>query len=705
MNGIKIKIILICLGLFLASSIVFASPDWYNFAWAYRVLVTITGSSADLTDYQVKVTVDWDAGRMNSDFSDIRFTDLDGVNLLPHWRESYTEFVTADFWVKVPSIPSSGATIYMYYGNPSALSARDGETTFEFFDGFEGGSLDITKWDAENSLASVSASNLNLNPNGINGAYIKSSQTFGPDVAIKARTFFVDEYANNKAQFLGVAASIGEVLADINNPTTWYNHIYANIYYSLDERNVLSVGTSTSMAEVYGEKWVGAWAVLEMTWKDGEVNFYNNDVLQSIATQHIPTVSVNPKLVYQHSGTGIMRADWYLVRKYTDPEPSVIVVEDIPVVLISRDPAGTIYSSDIVTVTSIASDASGLYNHKIQKRVNGEPAGWETIFDCYDADSNCFCDDDNQNGVPFEAGENSTIDIGLISKDIGPFNVGDVVEYRSSATDYAEPPNTGWSADAEESFTVINNPPEASNLIIEAGPVYCGIEEGTGQVSFKWNYSDADGDPQARFDFRINDINNINDPNPEVDRRFCADSNTQTRIIISSLVSSPHTYCCLAEDNLDCSGIYTVNVPDALAYNNTTYYWWVRVWDDQGDNSGWVAYPSSFTTKLHPYPWPNFTPVPQNPKVGELVNFIDASKCYSSDAEDDCKNNSDNDYFWDFGDGNTTTTVGNVAHHFAPAKDYVVALTVTDADGLGTCSYDVSVPVQLPVPEWREKRP
>ena len=40
----------------------------------------------------------------------------------------------ARIWVKVPSIPSGGTTIYLYYGNPAASAASNGTTTFVFFD-------------------------------------------------------------------------------------------------------------------------------------------------------------------------------------------------------------------------------------------------------------------------------------------------------------------------------------------------------------------------------------------------------------------------------------------------------------------------------------------------------------------------------------------------------------------------------------------
>ena len=126
---------------------------WYSgySNWRYRQPITITEQSGNtLTDYQVKLTIDTasliSAGKMNSDCSDIRFTD-ENDNPLPYWIESGCNSDNTIVWVKVPEIPANGqATIYMYYGNSNAESESNGENVFEFFDDFEGTSLDTSKW-------------------------------------------------------------------------------------------------------------------------------------------------------------------------------------------------------------------------------------------------------------------------------------------------------------------------------------------------------------------------------------------------------------------------------------------------------------------------------------------------------------------------------------------------------------------------------
>ena len=133
--------------------------DWWNSSWLYREGVVVTGNSgAALSGFQVELNVPFVASKMKSDFSDLRFVGSDQVTSLPYWIESYTASSSALVWVKVPTIPASGTTtIYMYYGNPSAVNAGNGTATMEFFDDFSGNSLNTAKWN-ENAVNQVTSS-------------------------------------------------------------------------------------------------------------------------------------------------------------------------------------------------------------------------------------------------------------------------------------------------------------------------------------------------------------------------------------------------------------------------------------------------------------------------------------------------------------------------------------------------------------------
>ena len=122
--------------LFNAGGWKFDRADWLS-GWKYREIITIdnTQNPNTLTDYQVLATVDTvsliSAGKMNTDCSDMRFTDVDG-SLINYWLESGCNSGNTKLWVKVPSIPAfSTKTIYAYYGNPSASSASNVTKTFD----------------------------------------------------------------------------------------------------------------------------------------------------------------------------------------------------------------------------------------------------------------------------------------------------------------------------------------------------------------------------------------------------------------------------------------------------------------------------------------------------------------------------------------------------------------------------------------------
>ena len=135
--------------LLIFSSINLIAQGWNPSLWAYRSEVTILNPGATvLTDYQVKIELDssFDFTSAKSNGSDIRVADYDETTLLPFWIEEWNPAQdSAVIWVRVPSIPITGITVYLYYGNNAASSLSSGTNTFKFFDDFSNGSY-IGKW-------------------------------------------------------------------------------------------------------------------------------------------------------------------------------------------------------------------------------------------------------------------------------------------------------------------------------------------------------------------------------------------------------------------------------------------------------------------------------------------------------------------------------------------------------------------------------
>ena len=120
----------------------FVEAAWFNDQWGYRQRVDVTNAGTAQTDFQVAITLNTSAlvtaGKMQSDCDDIRVTDVGG-KVLSHWIETGTNAcntTTTAIWTKVPSISTTGTTVFLYYGNPSAVSTQNGDNVFLFFDDF-----------------------------------------------------------------------------------------------------------------------------------------------------------------------------------------------------------------------------------------------------------------------------------------------------------------------------------------------------------------------------------------------------------------------------------------------------------------------------------------------------------------------------------------------------------------------------------------
>jgi hypothetical protein len=117
--------------------------------WPYRKPVEIANNEGTaLTDFQVKVVFDssFDFDKVDAGGNDIRFTASDGTEL-PYWIESWNDATPlGTVWVRVPSIPVAGTTIYVYYGNTGATAASNGFNTFLFFDNFSTGTIEASRW-------------------------------------------------------------------------------------------------------------------------------------------------------------------------------------------------------------------------------------------------------------------------------------------------------------------------------------------------------------------------------------------------------------------------------------------------------------------------------------------------------------------------------------------------------------------------------
>jgi hypothetical protein len=156
-----------CIAILLTSA--FSAHSQCLSGWKYFMPLTIKNNvSTDLKSYQVKVTLNSSSliniGKMNSTGDDIRFVDPKTCKALYYWIESGINTANTVIWIKMPILAGSNSkVINMYYGNSSSAAASNGDSTFAFFDGFDGSALNTSKWGAFGQSGTVSVSGGALN--------------------------------------------------------------------------------------------------------------------------------------------------------------------------------------------------------------------------------------------------------------------------------------------------------------------------------------------------------------------------------------------------------------------------------------------------------------------------------------------------------------------------------------------------------------
>jgi hypothetical protein len=294
--------------------------DWYQASWIRRKPVVINNAGAGLNDYQVRVDVIYDDD-MRPDFDDIRFTDTDGLTLLPCWRESYIISSAATFWVKVPSVPSGTKTIYMYYGNPVAGSGSDGLATFDFFDDFSG---DLSQWNVHTGTSiGINAGYGNPTPCLEISGGNKSSYPFGLGVIGSDAVFADFQDGIIEADIYPEVDGLPEIIfrgdydANTGYKGRWDTRSGEEPpWFTLPYGTWVELGDDVERFGVAQE-----WQKAKLVIIGDTFEIYSNDTLMAIVTDS--TCAGPGEIALANHYGDYSRFDNVRVRQYASPEPAV----------------------------------------------------------------------------------------------------------------------------------------------------------------------------------------------------------------------------------------------------------------------------------------------------------------------------------------------------------------------------------------------
>lgn len=288
-----------------------ATDPWYSSNFTYRKALNITGN---ILGCQMRIVIGNTTGgnvtcssHVKNDFRDLVFTDI-SKNTLPYWIENYTTGGQATVWINNTQNVSK---IYMYYGYSLATSLSNGNTTFYFFDHFNGTSYNTQKWNALNGTSPVLWVNQSIIclEASINSGYIRTTKLYGLNYGIVAR---VKAIGTIRPMNIGFKV---QPLGYITPPFVCMGQASSTKTYTMWSDGVTNqYGTGFTNRLTYYK--------MKLIRTSTKVIGYYNDTLDSSSSSNIPTGNLFLAMGKAHS-TDLMKicCDWLFIKKFWNIEP------------------------------------------------------------------------------------------------------------------------------------------------------------------------------------------------------------------------------------------------------------------------------------------------------------------------------------------------------------------------------------------------
>ncbi|MEW6217924.1 MAG: DUF2341 domain-containing protein [Thermodesulfobacteriota bacterium] len=284
-------------------------PAWADPAWSYRRKVSLAPATPT-TDFQVRIKLTpaaFDYAHAKADGSDLRFFSTGGAGL-DYAIESWNTAGDSTIWVKVAD--SSTSAIYLYYGNPAASPASAPATVFDFWDGFDGTSLDSAKW-PQSSGAVVAGGIVTLNA--------QTDDQAGAEHFIYAAGSSVSINSVIEFRHHSVATNSRDRFGITDRRTTLYLNSanYIGMQFFSDGVMYADTNNGGSASQVSLGGYGASWQTIGLAWTTGSARYYRDDNLLYEYTTNVPTAddTLHPFL------RDISQTDWVRVRKFAASAP------------------------------------------------------------------------------------------------------------------------------------------------------------------------------------------------------------------------------------------------------------------------------------------------------------------------------------------------------------------------------------------------
>jgi len=304
----------------------------------------IENTGKTLQGYPVLVSLNssnFNFSKAKSDGSDIRFSSENRT--LSYWIETWNpENEEALIWVRLSSLSANKtAKILMRYGNPGAEAMSSGEKTFDFFDNFEGSSLNELDWNVEseggglvevkNGVCNVSAPRVHV----YDYSMIYSKDSFNINSMFVVKRMKVTIGADDRGPVLrqGFIDQIDSRKNEINHETELANESRVDLETTYSrQKNTLYDLTDVNVPEgkwyVSGIAWYEENNTRRVSWfkngvRDSRMDFASNDSITNLP-MHVYLYAASYK--DSSKNTGYMAVDYVLVRKFVGTEPTVKII-------------------------------------------------------------------------------------------------------------------------------------------------------------------------------------------------------------------------------------------------------------------------------------------------------------------------------------------------------------------------------------------